>query len=69
MAGIFVLPYTLGSAMVSVVASRYIFYTGRYKDMVVGGLGLSTLGFGELYSFIYDDLRVFELYSTTFPQG
>lgn len=30
--------------------------------MVVGGLGLSTLGFGEIYSFIYDDLRVFELY-------
>lgn len=37
--------------------------------MVVGGLGLSTLGFGEIYSFIYDDLRVFELYSTTFSQG
>jgi len=50
MAGIYVLPYTLGSALVSIIASRYIFYTGRYKDMVIGGLGLSTLGFGLMIS-------------------
>jgi MFS family permease len=51
MAGLLSLPYSLGSALISTLASQYVQHTQRYREVIICGLGLSTLGFGLSLSF------------------
>lgn len=45
-AGLLLLPFSLGSALISLVANMYISNKGEPKHMVILGFGISALGFG-----------------------
>lgn len=49
-AGFLLLPFSLGSALISLVANLYIRKKGDPKHMVILGFGISSLGYGELHS-------------------
>jgi hypothetical protein len=50
MAGVFSLPYSLGSSLASMPAAWYVSMTirkNRRKEIMIVGLAISCLGFGE----------------------
>ncbi|GIK01307.1 hypothetical protein Aspvir_005340 [Aspergillus viridinutans] len=48
LSGVYVLPLVLSLSVVSAGTGIVIRKTGRYRELIVGGLGLMTLGFGLL---------------------
>lgn len=51
-AGFLLLPFSLGSALISLVANLYIRKKGDPKHMVILGFGISALGYGKLHSLL-----------------
>ena len=48
--GILLLPFSLGSALISVVGNLYMKSGGKPKHLVVLGLGIAALGYGASHS-------------------
>ncbi|KAJ8164222.1 hypothetical protein LV162_003542 [Aspergillus fumigatus] len=53
LSGVYVLPLVLSLSVVSAGTGIIIKKTGRYRELIVGGLGLMTLGFGLLIDLKY----------------